>query len=138
MHTLYIAAVLAAICVAINAQVNFPEPQVIQPLELHNVGGRHKLEGDDIKEAEDELTKSLTKIASGENGPHYRLEKIHAAYKAIVAGFRYDINADLVDDDNKGETKNCDVQIWSKPVNEGSRVTFKCYQEPVVVREHEA
>ncbi|XP_013105777.2 sarcocystatin-A [Stomoxys calcitrans] len=137
MHKIFILAAFAAICVAANA-VNIPEPKVgeVQAEEFHALGGPEKLEGEQLKEAEAELTKSLTKLAAGEEGPHYSLGKIHSASRTVVAGLRYDINADLVD--KEGKTKNCDVKIWSKPVNEGSEVTFKCNEEPELLRHHDA
>ncbi|XP_075148674.1 sarcocystatin-A-like [Haematobia irritans] len=133
--------ILASVCVAANAQTNELELPVatIKPMEYHRLGCPEKLEGEKMKAAVDELNKSLTKLAAGENGPHFRLVRIHEASRTVVSGHLYRINADIVDDDDGAITKNCDIEIWTQPwLPNGNQVTFKCGREPELIRKHSA
>ncbi|XP_075144532.1 sarcocystatin-A-like [Haematobia irritans] len=92
---------------------------------------------ENLKEVEDELNKSLTKLAAGDEGPHYKVGKVYTASRQVVEGIRTTMVADLVDKD--GKTKNCNVVIWSRPwLPNGIKVTFKCGEEAELVRTHSA
>ncbi|EDW80833.1 uncharacterized protein Dwil_GK11352 [Drosophila willistoni] len=97
-------------------------------------GGISKLEGDRLKEAEQTLNNSLSKLASGD-GPSYKLGKIISATHQVVAGSKYVYEVELIDGESK--TKQCNVQIWSRPwETNGTEVTFNCPSEPQVVKSH--
>ncbi|XP_013114797.1 sarcocystatin-A-like [Stomoxys calcitrans] len=90
----------------------------------------------DLKKVEDDLKVSLSKLAAGDDGPHYTLGKIYSATVQIVQGTKTKIVADLID--RNGKTKKCGVTIWSRPwLPNGIQVTFDCDGEPQVVRTHD-
>ncbi|XP_017874310.1 PREDICTED: sarcocystatin-A-like [Drosophila arizonae] len=95
------------------------------------VGGITELSGDDLKEAEVTLNKSLSKLASGD-GPNYKLGKIIKATRQIVAGNKYVYDVELVEG---SKTKVCNVVIVSQPwLENGIEVTFNCPDGKVVKR----
>nr|XP_014097266.2 sarcocystatin-A [Bactrocera oleae] len=100
------------------------------------VGGATQLSGDDLKQAENELQNSLTKLSKGD-GPSYKISKVNSASTQVVSGTLYKINVDLIAGNN--EVKNCNVEIWSQPwLPEGIQVTFDCEGEEKIVRKHSA
>ncbi|XP_075148672.1 sarcocystatin-A-like [Haematobia irritans] len=122
---------LAVVCIVINAQPSEPK--------LKLLGSVEQLEGPKKKEAVDVLENSLKKIAAGEKGPHYELDKVHTAFKQRVAGLLYKINADIIDNDNEEKSKNCNIEIWSRPwLENGIQVTLKCNEEDELVFSHSA
>ncbi|XP_075144531.1 sarcocystatin-A-like [Haematobia irritans] len=89
----------------------------------------------DLKKVEDDLNKSLSKLATGD-GPHYTLGKVYSATRQVVAGTKTKMVADLIDKD--GNTKKCNVTIWARPwLPNGIQVTFDCDGEPQVIRSHD-
>lgn len=63
------------------------------------------------------------------------MKRINSATKQVVAGHKYQINADLIDSDEK--SKNCDVTIWSQPwLENGIEVTFECEGEEKLIKKH--
>ncbi|XP_017966299.1 sarcocystatin-A-like isoform X3 [Drosophila navojoa] len=95
------------------------------------VGGITELSGDDLKEAEVTLNKSLSKLASGD-GPNYKLGKIIKATRQIVAGTKYVYDVELIEG---SKTKVCNVVIVSQPwLENGIEVTFNCPDGQVVKR----
>ncbi|XP_017874474.1 PREDICTED: sarcocystatin-A-like [Drosophila arizonae] len=97
-------------------------------------GGVTELSGADLKEAEDALNNSLSKLASGD-GPNYKLGKIIKVTRQVVAGYRYVYDVELIEG---SKTKVCNVQIWSQPwLENGIEVTFNC-PDGQVVRKHSA
>ncbi|XP_016948040.1 sarcocystatin-A [Drosophila biarmipes] len=100
------------------------------------VGAPRTLEGEDLAKAQRTLQASLTKLAAGE-GPHYRISKIISATSQVVAGSKHVYNVELID--NEGATKVCTVEIWSRTWKQnGIEVTFKCPNEPELVKQHSA
>ncbi|XP_052857822.1 sarcocystatin-A [Drosophila gunungcola] len=100
------------------------------------VGGPRTLEGEDLVAAQQTLQSSLTKLASGD-GPHYRISRILSASVQVVAGSKHVYSVELID--NKGATKVCDVEIWSRSwLENGIEVIFKCPNEPELVKKHSA
>ncbi|XP_075148676.1 sarcocystatin-A-like isoform X2 [Haematobia irritans] len=133
--------ILVSICVAANAKSNEPNEDIpvayVTPRDDHPRGGPEKLEGENINEAVYHLNKSLTKLSADENGPHFRLVRIHEASRTVVSGLLYRINADIIDDDDGATTKNCNITIWTQLwMPNGNRVTFNCGTEPEMVRQH--
>ncbi|EDV46277.1 sarcocystatin-A [Drosophila erecta] len=99
-------------------------------------GAPRTLEGADLVSAQETLQASLTKLAAGD-GPHYRISKILSASRQVVSGYRNDYTVELID--NEGATKVCNVDIWSQSwLPNGIQVTFRCPNEPEVVRSHDA
>ncbi|XP_023167257.2 sarcocystatin-A-like [Drosophila hydei] len=97
-------------------------------------GGIKELSGDDLKEAEETLNNSLTKLASGD-GPNYKLGKIIKATRQVVSGSKYVYDVELIEDSS---TKICNVVIWSQPwLENGIEVTFNC-PDGQVVKKHSA
>ncbi|XP_017006102.2 sarcocystatin-A-like [Drosophila takahashii] len=100
------------------------------------VGAPRTLEGEDLASAQRTLEASLTKLAAGE-GPHYRISKILSATSQVVAGSKHVYSVELID--NEGATKVCNVDIWSRSWEpNGIQVTFRCPNEPELVRKHNA
>uniref|UniRef100_A0A034WRI9 Sarcocystatin-A n=1 Tax=Bactrocera dorsalis TaxID=27457 RepID=A0A034WRI9_BACDO len=100
------------------------------------LGGVSQLSGEDLKQAQEELKNSLTKLATGD-GPAYKISKVNSASSQVVSGTLYKFNVDLISGNN--EVKNCNVEIWSQPwLPEGIQVTFDCEGEEKIVRKHSA
>ncbi|ALC45434.1 CG15369, partial [Drosophila busckii] len=98
------------------------------------LGGVEELSGAGLKEAEDTLNLSLTKLAAGE-GPNYKLGKIISARKQVVSGFKYYYEVELVEG---SKTKTCKVEIWSQPwMPNGVEVIFDC-PDGKVTKKHNA
>ncbi|XP_054726257.1 sarcocystatin-A-like isoform X1 [Anastrepha obliqua] len=98
------------------------------------VGAPSKLSGADLKEAEETLKTSLSKLAAGD-GPNYNLSKIISVTRQVVSGTLYKYDVELVD--SYGAKKNCNVEIWNQPwLENGTEVTFKCPGEEVVKKKH--
>ncbi|XP_053946663.1 sarcocystatin-A-like [Anastrepha ludens] len=98
------------------------------------VGGESQLSGADLKEAEDTLKNSLSKLAGGD-GPNYNLSKVNSVTRQVVSGTLYKYDVELVD--SNGAKKNCNVEIWDQPwLENGTEVTFKCPGEEVVKKKH--
>ncbi|XP_017846215.1 sarcocystatin-A-like [Drosophila busckii] len=96
------------------------------------LGGVEELSGAGLKEAEDTLNLSLTKLAAGE-GPNYKLGKIISASRQTVSGFKYIYQVELVEG---SKTKTCNVEIWSRTwLKDGIEVTFNC-PEGSVTKKH--
>nr|P31727.1 RecName: Full=Sarcocystatin-A; Flags: Precursor [Sarcophaga peregrina]AAA29985.1 sarcocystatin A [Sarcophaga peregrina] len=116
------------LCVITLATVAYAQPQC--------VGCPSEVKGDKLKQSEETLNKSLSKLAAGD-GPTYKLVKINSATTQVVSGSKDVINADLKDENDK--TKTCDITIWSQPwLENGIEVTFNCPGEPKVVKKHSA
>ncbi|XP_075148814.1 sarcocystatin-A-like [Haematobia irritans] len=99
-------------------------------------GCRTPLEGDDLKEAENLLKTSLSKLAAGD-GPSFSLEKINSAYRQVVGGSKYGFNVDL--NDSTSGHKNCDIDLIFLISNPNEvEVTYKCGDEEEVTKTHEA
>ncbi|KAH8366955.1 sarcocystatin-A [Drosophila serrata] len=97
-------------------------------------GAPSQLEGKDLAEAQKTLQASLDKLAAGE-GPHYRISKILSASYQVVSGSKNDYTVELID--SNGATKVCDVDIWGRSwLPNGIQVTFRCPNEPVLVKTH--
>lgn len=65
------------------------------------------------------------------------LSKILSATSQVVSGFKNDYSVELID--NQGATKVCQVDIWSQSwLPNGIQVTFRCPNEPELVRKHDA
>ncbi|XP_005182280.1 sarcocystatin-A [Musca domestica] len=127
MNKLLALAIFALLCVVINARPNNGA--------AHVVGGAQKL---DVEEAEETLNFSLKQLAKGDNGPNYKVRKIHSASKQLVSGILYKINADIIDGDEE-KAKNCDIKIWAQPwLENGYKVTFNCEKEDELVLAHSA
>ncbi|XP_013114798.1 sarcocystatin-A [Stomoxys calcitrans] len=77
----------------------------------------------DLEEAKQILDETLFMLDSLD-GPHYTSGMIHEATKQVVAGIRYTINCDLIENENKFDT--CDVVIVKTPWLGETEVTFKC------------
>uniref|UniRef100_A0A0A1XE66 Sarcocystatin-A n=1 Tax=Zeugodacus cucurbitae TaxID=28588 RepID=A0A0A1XE66_ZEUCU len=102
----------------------------------HLVGGVAQISGDDLKQVEEELQNSLTKLEKGE-GPVYKISKVNSASRQVVSGTLTKINVDLIAGNNN--VKNCNVEIWSQPwLPEGIQVTIDCDGEEKIVRKHSA
>nr|XP_016936739.1 sarcocystatin-A-like [Drosophila suzukii] len=118
--------ILCAVCLLVSAKV-----------QGHGaVGAPKTLEGEDLASAQRTLQASLTKLAAGE-GPRYRISKIISATSQVVAGSKHIYSVELINAD--GDTKLCTVEIWSRSwVENGVEVTFRCANEPELVRSHSA
>ncbi|TDG43079.1 hypothetical protein AWZ03_010495 [Drosophila navojoa] len=98
------------------------------------LGGVTELSGADLKEAENTLNNSLSKLASGD-GPNYKLGKIIKATRQVVSGTKYVYDVELIEG---SKTKVCNVEIWSQPwLENGIQVTFNC-PDGQVVKKHSA
>ncbi|XP_017041917.1 sarcocystatin-A [Drosophila ficusphila] len=128
MFAAKILILCAVSCVLVNAT-----PQGLGGI----VGGVRNLDGKDLAEAQETLQTSLTKLAAGADGPHYRISKVLSATHQVVSGSAYVFSVELID--NQEAKKVCDVNIWSQPwLPNGIKVTFKCPNEPELVRQHSA
>jgi len=69
--------------------------------------------------------------------PMYSISKIISATSQVVAGSKHIYSVELINAD--GDTKLCTVEIWSRSwVENGVEVTFRCANEPELVRSHSA
>ncbi|XP_017018030.1 sarcocystatin-A [Drosophila kikkawai] len=100
------------------------------------LGGPKQLEGQELVESQKTLQASLDKLAAGE-GPYYRISRILSASTQVVAGTNDSYSVELID--RTGATKVCDVDIWSRGwLPNGIRVTFRCPNEPELIKKHNA
>ncbi|XP_037727306.1 sarcocystatin-A-like [Drosophila subpulchrella] len=106
------------------------------PQGFGGFGAPKTLQGEELVSAQRVLQASLTKLAAGE-GPHYRISKIRSASTQVVAGSKHIYSVELID--NEGAIKVCNVDIWSRSwLPNGIQVTFRCPNEPELVRQHSA
>ncbi|XP_017006105.2 sarcocystatin-A-like [Drosophila takahashii] len=106
------------------------------PQGFGGFGAPKTLEGEELVESQRTLQASLTKLAAGE-GPHYRISRIISATTQVVAGSKDEYNVELID--REGVIKVCNVDIWSRSwLPNGIQVTFRCPNEPELVRTHNA
>uniref|UniRef100_A0A1A9WNF5 Cystatin domain-containing protein n=1 Tax=Glossina brevipalpis TaxID=37001 RepID=A0A1A9WNF5_9MUSC len=112
--------------------------EVEKPIKAGNepcVGCPHQLEGEDLRDAQNTLQRSLKKLAEGD-GPVYQLIKLNSATSQVVSGILYKIEAVL--GDGSDTIKECDIEIWLQPwlVNDAVQVTFKCPNQKPVIKTH--
>ncbi|XP_017063973.1 sarcocystatin-A [Drosophila eugracilis] len=116
-------AILCTVLVLVSGNEEYP-----------TFGGPKTLQGEELARSQETLQNSLTKLAAGE-GPHYRISKVISAFTQVVAGSRDVYTVELID--SSGATKVCEVDIWSRTwLPNGIQVTFKCPNEPELVRSH--
>ncbi|KAH8329288.1 hypothetical protein KR074_007130 [Drosophila pseudoananassae] len=99
-------------------------------------GGVSQLEGQELIDAQKELNSSLVKLDGGD-GPHYRIVKVLEASSQVVAGISYKYTVELIDENDV--KKECKVDIWNRSwLPNGIQVTFKCPNEPELIKNHSA
>ncbi|SPP82791.1 cystatin-like protein [Drosophila guanche] len=90
------------------------------------VGAPRPLDGDDLKEAEQQLSTALSKLATGD-GPSYELVNLISVTSQVVAGTLRTFKVELSDGADK---KQCTVKIWSQPWLEekgtGTNIKVQC------------
>ncbi|KAH8262753.1 hypothetical protein KR026_011994 [Drosophila bipectinata] len=100
------------------------------------LGGPKQLEGQELIDAQKELNSSLIKLDAGD-GPHYRIVKVLNASSQVVAGTAYKFTVELIDENDV--KKECKVDIWNRSwLPNGIEVTFKCPNEPELIKKHSA
>ncbi|XP_062125588.1 cystatin-like protein [Drosophila sulfurigaster albostrigata] len=86
------------------------------------VGGPRELQGNDLREAIDNLDAVLAKLATGD-GPSYRVVKVTKVTVQVVAGSLHTYTVEL---DKSGASKQCTVKIWSQPWLDRTSTKIEC------------
>lgn len=76
-------------------------------------GGKFHIDDEDeLSDLTEKVTKNLAKISEKENGPSLEFIKVHSAIYRVVAGFIYELEAEI----NENKTPvNCTISLWEKP-----------------------
>ncbi|XP_022209374.1 cystatin-like protein [Drosophila obscura] len=87
-------------------------------------GAPRTLDGEDLKEAEQLLSTTLSKLATGD-GPNYQVVNLISVTSQVVSGSLHTFKVELSDGEDK---KQCTVKIWSQPWLEekGTNIKVQC------------
>ncbi|KAH8247372.1 hypothetical protein KR038_003166 [Drosophila bunnanda] len=95
--------------------------------DVPRVGGPRLLEGDERKEAIDELDATLATLATGD-GPSYKAVNVKSVTTQVVSGQLKVYEVELKNGDDK---KDCTVKIWTQVwlKKNGTNIKIKCGDE---------
>ncbi|XP_055848053.1 putative cysteine proteinase CG12163 isoform X3 [Episyrphus balteatus] len=99
------------------------------------LGGASQLEAEELKQEEENISKSVAKLASGDK-TNWTVGKCHSGTKQVVAGSLIKLDCDMVDS-KTGKKDRCTIALWSQPwLEDGNEISFDCKDAPKTVHRY--
>lgn len=90
-------------------------------------GGKFRItDENEISDLTGKVTENLKKIGEKENGPSLEFVRVHSAFYQVVAGFKYELEAEIKE--NKTSV-NCTISMWEKPWLDFVKFDVDCGEE---------
>lgn len=91
------------------------------------VGGWQPVAPEDYKDIEDEIVESLIQLGEKPDGRKLNFVRIKGAQRQPVAGVKYFVQAEVIDEDEEGIV--CEFEIWLKAWMNFRRTSVRCNEE---------